>query len=86
MTRQEIYDACRIDLWFIDRMAEIIEMEAKIRRFGLPQDAANLRMLKAMGFSDVRLSVLADKSEEDVATSKRGPRAIANLSRQGRRS
>jgi carbamoyl-phosphate synthase large subunit len=67
VTRQEIYDACRIDLWFIDRMAEIVEMEAKVRRFGLPPDAANLRMLKAMGFSDVRLSVLAGKSEAEVA-------------------
>ncbi|MEA2834247.1 MAG: carbamoyl-phosphate synthase large subunit [Methylobacteriaceae bacterium] len=67
VTRREIYDACKIDLWFIDRMAEIVEMEAKIRRFGLPQDAANLRMLKAMGFSDVRLSVLTGKSEAEVA-------------------
>jgi carbamoyl-phosphate synthase large subunit len=67
VTRREIYDACKIDLWFIDRMAEIVEMEAKIRRFGLPQDAANLRMLKAMGFSDVRLSVLTGKNEAEVA-------------------
>jgi carbamoyl-phosphate synthase large subunit len=68
VTRREIYDACKIDLWFIDRIAEIVEMEAKIRRFGLPQDAANLRMLKAMGFSDVRLSVLTGNSEAEVAT------------------
>jgi carbamoyl-phosphate synthase large subunit len=67
VTRQEIYDACKIDLWFIDRMAEIVEMEAKVRRFGLPHDAANLRMLKSMGFSDVRLSVLAGKNEAEVA-------------------
>jgi carbamoyl-phosphate synthase large subunit len=68
VTRREIYDACKIDLWFIDRIAEVVEMEAKIRRFDLPQDAANLRMLKAMGFSDVRLSVLTGKSEAEVAT------------------
>jgi carbamoyl-phosphate synthase large subunit len=67
VTRQEIYDACRIDLWFIDRMAEIVGMEAKVRRFGLPEDPANLRMLKSMGFSDMRLSVLAGKGEEEVA-------------------
>jgi carbamoyl-phosphate synthase large subunit len=67
VTRKDIHDACNIDPWFIDRMAEIIEMEAKVRRFDLPHDAANLRMLKAMGFSDVRLSVLAGKSEAEVA-------------------
>ncbi|MBV9395089.1 MAG: carbamoyl-phosphate synthase large subunit, partial [Methylobacteriaceae bacterium] len=67
VTRKDIHDACKIDPWFIDRMAEIVAMEAKVRRFGLPQDAPNLRMLKAMGFSDVRLSVLAGKSEAEVA-------------------
>jgi carbamoyl-phosphate synthase large subunit len=67
VTRQDIHDACKIDLWFIDRMAEIVEMEAKVRRFGLPNDAANLRMLKAMGFSDMRLSVLVGKSEAEIA-------------------
>ncbi len=67
VTRKDIHDACKIDPWFIDRMAEIVEVEEKVRRFGLPQDAANLRMLKGMGFSDVRLSVLAGKSEAEVA-------------------
>src|SRR5947209_106647 len=68
VTRRDIYDACKIDLWFIDRMAEIVEMEEKVRRFGLPQDPANLRMLKAIGFSDMRLSVLTGKSEAEVAS------------------
>ena len=36
----------------------IVDMEARIREHGLPDDAANLRMLKAMGFSDARLATL----------------------------
>jgi carbamoyl-phosphate synthase large subunit len=67
VTRKDIHDACMIDPWFIDRMAEIVDMEERIRRFGLPPDSANLRMLKAMGFSDTRLSVLAGKGEPEVA-------------------
>jgi carbamoyl-phosphate synthase large subunit len=39
-------------------------MEDRVRARGLPQDAANLRMLKAMGFSDARLGELTDTSEE----------------------
>ncbi len=36
-------------------------MEARMREHGLPDDADNLRMLKAMGFSDARLATLARK-------------------------
>jgi len=68
MSREEIYEACRIDLWFIDRLQEIIDLETKVRRSGLPKDAANLRRLKAAGFSDTRLATLAECSESDVAT------------------
>ena len=42
-------------------------METRIREHGLPQDAANLRMLKAMGFSDARLASLTGKDAADVA-------------------
>src|SRR5450631_2746232 len=51
----EVYDVCKIDRWFLQRIAEIIALEAKVRRHGLPADPANLRMLKAAGFSDARL-------------------------------
>src|SRR6056297_1031996 len=43
-------------------------MEEKVRRFGLPQSATLLRRLKALGFSDDRLGVLAGKSEAQVKT------------------
>jgi carbamoyl-phosphate synthase large subunit len=67
MTHDEIHAACNIDRWFIARLHEIIDLEDKVKRFGLPQDAVNLRMLKAAGFSDARLATLADMSETDVA-------------------
>jgi carbamoyl-phosphate synthase large subunit len=59
MTPKEIHDACMIDLWFIERLREILDLEALVRAHGLPGDAANLRMLKAAGFSDARLAALA---------------------------
>ncbi|MGO9685809.1 MAG: carbamoyl-phosphate synthase large subunit, partial [Beijerinckiaceae bacterium] len=66
LTPEEINAACRFDPWFIARIQEIVELEAKVRAFGLPQDAANLRMLKAAGFSDMRLAVLAGLTETAV--------------------
>ena len=63
----EIYEACGIDPWFIARVEEILDLEAKVRAHGLPGDAANLRMLKAAGFSDARLSSLAGVPGADVS-------------------
>ena len=39
-------------------------------RFGLPEDADNLRRLKAAGFSDARLGALAGLGEGDVAKAR----------------
>jgi carbamoyl-phosphate synthase large subunit len=63
----EIHDICRIDPWFLDRIAEIVALEGKVRACGLPEDSGNLRALKAAGFSDVRLAGLVGSSEVDVA-------------------
>ena len=50
------------DPWFLERIAEIIAAERAVADNGLPQDAAGLRRLKAMGFSDKRLAFLALRS------------------------
>jgi carbamoyl-phosphate synthase large subunit len=63
---EDVHEMCRIDPWFLDQIADILAMEAKIRAHGLPQDAANLRMLKAFGFSDARLASLTKKDPEEI--------------------
>jgi carbamoyl-phosphate synthase large subunit len=72
MSDEEIFDACKVDPWFLARLREIIVLEKKVRDFGLPTDAENLRMLKAAGFSDLRLASLTGKSETEVAAIRRG--------------
>ena len=56
---EEIQAITHFDPWFLRHIAEIIAEEAVIMADGLPNDAAGLRRLKAMGFSDRRLAVLA---------------------------
>jgi carbamoyl-phosphate synthase large subunit len=58
-SQDEIYQACKIDPWFLARIREIVDMEARVKAHGLPGDAANMRALKGMGFSDARLASLA---------------------------
>src|SRR5712672_541573 len=61
-SNEEIFNSCKIDPWFLAEMRGIIEMEAKVRKNGLPGHAFGMRTLKAMGFSDARLAVLAEES------------------------
>src|SRR5579872_5587613 len=63
---EDIFNSCKIDPWFLAQLRGIVEMEAKIRRDGLPPNAFGLRMLKAMGFSDARLAVLTETTEAEV--------------------
>jgi carbamoyl-phosphate synthase large subunit len=63
---EEIYASCRIDRWFLERIQEIVDTEARVRAHGLPETASQLRGLKAMGFSDARLARLAGRTEQDV--------------------
>jgi carbamoyl-phosphate synthase large subunit len=62
----QIFDACRIDPWFLAQIRGIVAMEDEIRTKGLPASAKVLRRLKAMGFSDARLAKLTGLSPADV--------------------
>jgi carbamoyl-phosphate synthase large subunit len=61
-TQAEVQALTAYDPWFLARIGEIIDAEAEVAANGLPQDAAGMRRLKAMGFSDKRLAYLALKS------------------------
>jgi len=63
----QVHASCRIDPWFLARLQEIIDMEARVKAHGLPQTAEQLRDLKAMGFGDARLAKLAGVAVADVA-------------------
>ena len=60
MALDDIHRACRIDMWFLAQIADIVATEARIVAHGLPTDAANMRAVKAMGFADRRLAKLTE--------------------------
>ena len=68
---QDIHSSCRIDPWFLAQICELVETEGEIREKGLPATARALRRLKAMGFSDARLSKLAGHSSDSVTQRRR---------------
>ena len=67
----EIRDVTMYDSWFLERIREIVEMELEIRQNGLPIEEDNLRQIKSMGFSDLRLATLSGKTEEQVRDARK---------------
>jgi carbamoyl-phosphate synthase large subunit len=59
---EEIAAVTFYDPWFLRQIEAIILAEKQVQADGLPRDAAGLRRLKAMGFSDKRLATLAVRS------------------------
>src|ERR1700726_737606 len=70
-SNEEIFNSCKIDPWFLSEMRGIVAMEDKVRKHGLPMRGFGMRPLRARGFSDARLAVLAQTTEADVAAQRR---------------
>ncbi len=66
MSLAEINSATGWDIWFLDRIAAIIDAENAVTTEGLPVDGASLRHLKSLGFSDARLADLASCDSAEV--------------------
>ena len=71
LSNSEIRDVTMYDTWFLERIREIVEMELDIRQNGLPIEEDNLRQIKSMGFSDLRLATLSGKTEEQVRDARK---------------
>jgi carbamoyl-phosphate synthase large subunit len=70
-TVEQIHASCKYEPWFLRQIEELVQTEEKIRAKGLPLDAVNMRKLKAMGFSDIRLAKLVGLKETKVAAHRR---------------
>jgi carbamoyl-phosphate synthase large subunit len=64
---EEIHDACKFDPWFLRELQRIVDAERAVAASGLPQDAIQMRQLKALGFSDRQLATLSGRPETEVA-------------------
>ena len=71
-TIDEVYNATKIDKWFLSNILEIIEMEHELKDISQDSiDAGILRRAKEMGFSDYQISYLIGISEDEVRNLRR---------------
>ena len=70
MTIKEVHGATRWDMWFLERIAAIIDAENAPIGSRLPTDAVSLRHLKSLGFSDNRLAELTNTEPASVRAAR----------------
>ncbi len=78
LSDDEIFGATKFDPWFLARIREIIDAEARVRDAGLPVTEEGLRALKMMGFTDARLGQLTRRDEDQIRRAREnlGVRAV----------
>ena len=62
--QEKIHEITRIDLWFIDKIAILTEMEAALRTQPLTEEL--LREAKRLEFPDYLIGKLSGRTEEEV--------------------
>jgi carbamoyl-phosphate synthase large subunit len=73
-TPEDVNEICSIDRWFLDRFAEVVQMEKELRDLQSPPpgsvpsplEVEAIRRAKRLGFSDDDLSRLMNEPEESV--------------------
>ena len=70
-TLEEVHQLTKIDPWFLDQIKQIVDIEMELDDTQLATiDAARMRSLKRMGFSDRRLAFLFNVSEGEVRAAR----------------
>jgi len=62
----KIQNLSKIDYWFLNQIKEIIDIENKIKKNGLPKTYNEFNYIKSIGFSDKKLSELTNTLESKV--------------------
>ncbi|WP_179380130.1 carbamoyl-phosphate synthase large subunit [Jannaschia marina] len=81
LTNDEIQAVTSFDPWFLARIREIIDLEADVKKNGLPVTAEALRRLKTFGFTDARLATLTGRTEDNVRRARQNLGVVAQFKR-----
>ncbi len=66
MSVAEVATITKYDKWFLEQIKGALDVEAKVKKEGLPKNREDFLSLKRMGFSDKRLSKLTGLTEKEV--------------------
>jgi carbamoyl-phosphate synthase large subunit len=70
ISKERIYDITKVDMWYLERIENIVSAEKNIIENGLPTTAQGWSEIKQLGFSDAQLADLRDVKEIDVRNAR----------------
>jgi carbamoyl-phosphate synthase large subunit len=70
ISKERLFDVCKVDPWFLERIENIVNAEKDITKNGLPVDAEGWTAIKKLGFSDARLGTLMGVGEAAVRVAR----------------
>ncbi|CTQ48714.1 carbamoyl-phosphate synthase large subunit [Jannaschia donghaensis] len=81
LSNEDIQAVTSFDPWFLARIREIMDLEADVKKNGLPVEEAPLRRLKTYGFTDARLAKLTGRTEDNVRRARQNLGVVAQFKR-----
>ena len=78
---KEIYQACKIDPWFIEQIGLIVEAEINIIKKGIPKNGLEFQQIKSLGFSDKKIAELTNIDIRQVTKKRTNLKVFPNFKR-----
>ena len=66
----KIHDISKIDLWFLSKLRNIIQMEGALKDLTFPLSKENMLVCKRMGFGDKQIGRIMKTSEDNIRKSR----------------
>ncbi|MFR8956376.1 MAG: carbamoyl-phosphate synthase large subunit, partial [Collinsella intestinalis] len=77
---ERLYDATRIDPWFLDRLHDMIAVQEAVRGLRVEDiDADSMRLLKQYGTSDAQIALLTGSDERFVRAYRKGLGVVPSM-------
>jgi len=77
---EHLYDATRIDPWFLDRLHDMIAVQESVRGLRVEDiDADAMRLLKQYGTSDAQIALLTGSDERFVRAYRKGLGVVPSM-------
>jgi carbamoyl-phosphate synthase large subunit len=67
MTVEEIHEVTAIDIWFLDKLYDLVQTEKFLKKMPLKQiTASQMRLIKQQGFSDYQIAFATKTKDDEV--------------------
>ncbi len=68
---KNIYKFTKIDPWFLEQISDLIKIEKKLKKNGVPKNFKEFSFIKSMGFSDSKIAELTKSSIKTIENRRR---------------